>query len=98
MLKIIAVRYVESRIVNIEEYTSVVNALGIVETENHELRNVGYGPEWSVYLVEDGNWFLLTNYVNSGVRWDFMQFLRSVGGKYAGFDVENFEAPDREDF
>lgn len=74
-MKIIALRYVNSRIVEAEEFTSLVNALGIVETYNYECRQVGFEPEWSVYIIEGQNWFQQTNYVHSGVRYDFMRAL-----------------------
>lgn len=97
-MKVIAVRYQNSQIVFIEEYETVASALGVINDANHELLNVGYGPEWTVYLVDGSDWYELSNYSNSGVRYDFMQFLHRLGGTFAGFDVENFEAPDREDF
>ena len=100
MMKIIALRHDPNsgKVLAADEFTSAVNALGIIEQENAELRSVGYSREWVVYLVDGSDWLELSNYVHSWARFDFMEFLRSVGGKYAGFDVENFEAPDREDF
>lgn len=98
MLKIIAVRYVNSQIVAVDEFESLSNALGVIEDENAALRSVGYGPEWVVYVVDGQNWFRQENNTYSVTRWDFMRFLHSVGGKYGKFDVKNFEAIDKEDF
>lgn len=100
MLKFIALRFATSgAVIEVEETETAVDALAFASEKNTENLSVGYEPDWVVYLVEGQNWIELTvNNVNSWARYEFMQFLKTVGGSYAGFHVANFEAPDREDF
>lgn len=74
-IRIIAVQYINSQIVDADEFESMADALGQVEERNHEDRSVGYESSWSVYLVDGQDWFLMTNYVHSGARYDFLQWL-----------------------
>lgn len=77
-VRIIAVRYIESQIVDAEEFHySVADALGTIEERNSDDRSVGYEPSWSVYLVNGQDWFQLTNYVRSGTRYDFIKYIDS---------------------
>lgn len=99
-MKIIALRRDPNSgsVIEIDEHLTAANALGVTEQLNHENLMVGYSPEWTVYLVDGQHWFELTNYDNSWARWEFIQYLKSVGGTYAGFKAENFEDPSKEDF
>lgn len=99
-MKIIALRHNANSgaVEAMDEFLTAANALGTIEELNREYTSVGYSPEWTVYLVDGQHWFELTNEDKSWARYEFIQFLKAVGGAYAGFKAENFEAIDREDF
>lgn len=98
-IKVIAVRYYESRIIDMHDFDSIGSALGWVAEENHGNLMVGYSPEWSVYIVEGSSWYLMNSLDHAGVRYDFIEFLeREHGGSLGNYHAENFRAMGREDF